>query len=94
MAIEGDSLPIGVIENSKSKMVHYYLNAGEIVVLASDGVFDAFGSSDNFAGYINNLPAENVQELANSVLKKVLKLYHGEVRDDMTVVAVKIILNN
>ena len=94
MAIEGDSLPIGVIENSKSKMVHYYLNAGEIVVLASDGVFDAFGSSDNFAGYINNLPAENVQELANSVLKKALKLYHGEVRDDMTVVAVKIILNN
>lgn len=93
-SIEGDSLPIGVVENSKSKIVHYYLNAGDTVVLASDGVFDAFINSDNFSGYINNLPVDNMQMFANSIIKKALKLYHGEVRDDMTVVAVKIILNN
>ena len=93
-SIEGDSLPIGIVENSKSKVISYYLNAGDMVVLASDGVFDAFLNSDNFAGYINNLPADNIQLFANSILKKAIKLYHGEIRDDMTVVAVKINLNN
>lgn len=93
VAVEGDNLPIGILADSKGKIVQYYLNSGDVVVIASDGVFDAFGTTNNFAGYINNLPALNMQEFSNRILTRALELYHGETRDDMTVLAVKILLN-
>lgn len=91
--VEGKDLPIGVLENSKSNIVNYYINSGEIIVLASDGVFDAFGCSDNFAGFINNLPAINMQEFAKNILNEAIRLNKGKIKDDMTVLAVKLLLN-
>ena len=86
-------MPVGVLETSKSKIVNYYLNSGDVVVLASDGVFDAFKTSDNFAGFINNIPAINMQEFSKNILNQAIKLNRGQVYDDMTVMAIKVILN-
>lgn len=91
--IEGSDLPIGMSENSTSYIKRYYLNSGDIIVIASDGVFDAFGDSENFGGAINNLPAVNMKEFANAILSEAIKLNRGKILDDMTVLAVKMILN-
>lgn len=93
LVVEGDSLPIGMMENSKSTIENRYVNSGDVIVLASDGVFDAFNSSENFAGFINNIPAVNVQEFANNILNKAIMLNKGHILDDMTVLAIKVILN-
>lgn len=91
--IEGDSLPIGLMEQSSSTVKSYYLDSGDIVVLASDGVFDAFKSSEQFSGYINNLNIINMEDFSKEILNQAIKLNHGTILDDMTVVAVRIILN-
>lgn len=91
--IEGADLPIGVSETADSHIKRYYLNSGDIVIIASDGVFDAFGDSHNFGGVVNNLPAVNMKEFANSILSEAIKLNRGKILDDMTVLVVKMILN-
>lgn len=91
--IEGSDLPIGMSENSTSHIKKYYLNSGDIVIIASDGVFDTFGDSENFGGVINNLPAVNMKEFAKAILSEAIKLNRGKILDDMTVLAVKMILN-
>lgn len=94
MVVESDSLPIGVVDDSKSNLKRGYLSAGDIVVLASDGVFDAFGSINNFAGYINNLFEQNMDNFAQNILDQAIRLYGGKAKDDMTVVCFKLLLNN
>lgn len=91
--IESDSLPVGVVENSKSKNSKVYLDSGDIVVLSSDGVFDAFVNTNEFAGFINNYSTNNMNEMAEAILNKAIKLYGGKVKDDMTVVCFRVILN-
>lgn len=91
--VEGCELPIGVMEQSKTRVITHYLNVGDVIVLASDGVFDAFKFSDNFAGFINNLQALNMQEFSKNILNEAIRLNRGVILDDMTVLAVKLILN-
>lgn len=93
ITIEGDALPIGMLETSETKIESHYLDAGDVIVLSSDGVFDAFGSSDSFAGFINNTPAVNMQEFANTIMTQALRLYMGKPKDDMTVLAIKLLVN-
>lgn len=91
--IEGQALPIGMLEHSQNAVERRFVSGGDVIVLASDGVFDAFNSSEKFAGFINNIPAVNVQELANNILSKAINLNKGQIFDDMTVFAIKVILN-
>lgn len=91
--IESDSLPVGMVEGSKTKGVKEYLSSGDVVVLASDGVYDAFNDINSFAGFINNYNSVNMQQLADAILNKAIGLYGGKVQDDMTVVCFRVILN-
>ena len=93
IVVEGDNLPIGIMEQSTTNIKSYYLNSGDVVVLASDGVFDAFINSEDFAGFINNLPVINIDEFAHSILNYAIKLNRGVVKDDMTVLVMRILLN-
>ena len=88
--IEGSSLPVGILSEVKPSVCTETILPGDIVLFASDGVTDAFGSSTDFSDYLAAEPSLNPQKLADAVLGKALKFYGGKAQDDMTVVACKI----
>ncbi|MBO7508319.1 MAG: SpoIIE family protein phosphatase, partial [Clostridia bacterium] len=49
----GEALPIGIVETTADTSMKI-LRQGDVVVLASDGVVDAFSSDDEYLNYVNN----------------------------------------
>ncbi len=88
--IEGNSLPLGIIDELKPSVASAQLNDGDVIVLVTDGVSDAFGSSGEVIDYLRTVPAKNPQTLADGLLAHAVTLNDGEHKDDMTVLAVRI----
>ncbi|MBQ7642914.1 MAG: SpoIIE family protein phosphatase, partial [Clostridia bacterium] len=65
-------------------------NDGDMLLLMTDGISDAFGSSGDIIDYIRLAPALNPQSLADDVLNRAIELSNGEKKDDMTVLCVRI----
>ncbi len=88
--IEGNSLPLGIIDELKPSVANANLNDGDVIVLVTDGISDAFGSSGEVIEYLRSVPAKNPQTLADSLLSHAVYLSGGERKDDMTVLAVRV----
>ena len=85
-----NALPIGACEFINCKIESEKLIGGDMVVLSSDGVFDAFGDENAFAGYINNINVSNVEIFAKNIIDEAIRRSGGKVLDDLTVVAFKV----
>ena len=86
--ISCSSLPLGVMEKIYPTVEKKVLQVGDIVVIASDGIVDAFSSPENFADFVNNEMFINVQMLADSILEEAeSRTAHP---DDMTVIVFKL----
>ena len=85
--ISGSGLPMGVSKMATSSYDSEFLSVGDIVVMTSDGVFDSFETTENFAGFVNNLRIYNMDFLAKSLLEESVRLSGGKIKDDLTVVA-------
>lgn len=84
LRVEGESLPIGVLEEMKPTIVSYQLKGGETVVIATDGAADSY-PPDGLADVINNgskLPDELCRTVVNGAIKNT-----GVPCDDITVAA-------
>ncbi len=88
--VEGNSLPLGIIDELKPSVCTSSLCDGDIVLLLSDGVSDAFGSSGEIIDFLRAQVAKNPQTLADNTLKKALELNEGIRKDDMTALAIRI----
>ena len=88
--IEGNSLPLGIIDELKPSVCTTELNDGDIILLLTDGISDAFGSSGDIIDYLRSVSAKNPQSLADNILEKALSLTNGQKNDDMTALAVRI----
>ena len=88
--IEGNSLPLGILDELSPTGVSVSLEEGSTVMLISDGVADAFGSSTDFISYLKGLRTKNPQTLADEVCSRALTLLDGKAKDDMTVICVRI----
>ena len=91
--IEGSSLPIGLWAESNGETQKRYLSSGDVVVFASDGVYDCFDDKEIFANEIGNITSDNMNIFASEVLTRALQRKHGNVVDDMTVIAIRIAIN-
>ena len=91
--IEGSSLPIGILNEIKLTTAHAGANSGDIRVMNSDGVTDAFGSSTDFVEFLKSAPTRNPQALADTVLKEALSRTGGVANDDMTCLCVRLFEN-
>ncbi len=85
--ISGSGLPMGVSKMATAFYESEFLSVGDIVIMTSDGVFDGFDSPENFAGFVNNLRLLNMDMLAKCLLEESIKLNGGKIKDDLTVVA-------
>ncbi len=88
--VEANSLPLGILSDLKPSVCRADINDGDMILLMTDGVSDAFGSSGDIIDFIRLAPALNPQTLADDVLNKAIELSGGEKKDDMTVLCVRI----
>ena len=88
--VEGNSLPLGIIDELKPSVCTSTLSDGDIVLLLSDGISDAFGSSGEIIDFLRLQIAKNPQTLADNTLNKAVELNGGIKKDDMTALAIRI----
>jgi stage II sporulation protein E len=93
-SIEGSSLPLGVVEEIKTKVQKSAIEEGDIIILCSDGVADAFNGEENLKDLINNLQLTAPKELANEISKEAVKVSKGDLKDDMTIIVARIVRLN
>ena len=62
----------------------------DMIVLTTDGISDAFGSSQEVIDFLRKVPAKNPQNLADELLNKAITMADGKKRDDMSVLAVRV----
>ena len=86
--ITSSGLPVGVLENIRPHVTKLCISPMDMVVLVSDGVSDALGSS--LENIIRSLDTINPQKLAEEILQFALDRTGGIAEDDMTVVCVRV----
>ena len=88
--VEGNNLPLGIIEDLSPSVCSATLNDGDVILMLSDGISDSFGSAADLVDFLRTVPAYNPQSLAENVLNKAVENYGGEKKDDMTALAVRV----
>ena len=91
--LEGDSLPLGILEAVRPTAATYYLKSDDVLLFVSDGITSAFSSSGELLDELKKIPCFNPQEIADKLLAEVLRRENGKAQDDMTVVAVRLYKN-
>jgi len=91
--IISEALPVGVDMEAESDVTVTILQEGDMVVMVSDGVMDAFyngrmssvAEGDSLERLIENLPCQNPNDMANQILMNALARSDKDVTDDMSV---------
>lgn len=91
--VDGNTLPLGIIKEIEPTVVSAKLNDGDTIVFMTDGVSDAFGSTAEILDFIKGLPAKNPTSVAEKLLAKAKELSNNVCKDDMTVLAVRVVKN-
>jgi stage II sporulation protein E len=92
--IEGNTLPLGILEDLSPSVAKTEVYDGDMILLLTDGISDAFKSSSAIIDFLRSVPAKNPQTLTNQILSKAVALNDGKHLDDMTALAVRIFKNN
>ncbi len=88
--LESASLPLGILDSLRPDTASYVLAENDVLLFVSDGVTDAFGSNTDLYEILRSLPANNPQQLADSLVKSALRASGGKAKDDITAVAVRL----
>lgn len=92
--IENNALPLGIMDEISPTYYSVKLNDGDIFILLSDGITDAFFSSSDAIDFLQSEKCTNPQTLAEKILNFALTTDNGKAKDDMTAIAVKIYKRN
>ena len=88
--LENKSLPLGILEEVVPDMFSIELTEGDMLVIISDGISDAFFSSTDTVEFLEREVTRNPQTLADKLLNYALTQSNGIASDDMTAIVVKI----
>ena len=61
----------------------------DIVIMATDGIVDAFAGYENWIEFVSALATNNPQTIAESILNEALSLNNMTAKDDMTVLVAR-----
>lgn len=93
-AIHAISLPAGILNNIDSVVFDADLQVGDIIVMCTDGIIEANREAAYkevaFQQFLQNIHTENVQKIADIILKEAVDFDFGVAKDDMTVIVAKI----
>ncbi len=88
--VEGNSLPLGILNELRPSVSTTTVRAGDVILLVTDGVSDAFKNSTALIDFLRTRPAKNPKTLAEDVIARAESLSGGKHNDDMTALAVRI----
>ena len=93
--ITSNSLPAGIMKESFVDTYDKDLEDGDIIVMCSDGILDSsteFANRDLWLKYLlEDVQTDSPERIADIILKEATDNYIGKPKDDMTVIAMKII---
>ena len=78
--LESNSLPLGVLEGVRPTALQRSLSDGNVLLLISDGITAAFGSSTDIADFLARARTDNPQTLADGLLAAALSKTGGIAR--------------
>jgi len=86
--LTSSSLPLGIFHKQDIEVIQRRIYDGDYIVMLSDGIMDCV-MQEKGERYLEDLIAqmscERPNEIANCIMKYVLSLSKGRIRDDMTV---------
>ena len=91
--VKSNSLPTGIIEESKIQTFDRDIETGEIMVLCSDGILDSnveYKNKELWIKYLlEDIETTNTQKIANLILEEAVDNNYGIAKDDMSVLVCK-----
>lgn len=90
--IKNASLPVGMLQTVDKAIFNAQLEAGDMVIMASDGLLDADNQTDLdwLIGLLEDNSIEDAQVMAEFLLGKAVALSGGRLKDDITVLVAKV----
>lgn len=89
--LNGDALPLGILETVESRSCVLHLRAGDELVLMTDGVEDAFASREALNDAIRDALSEpTAQRAAEQLLRMALQASEQGRKDDLTAAVLRI----
>ncbi|GIQ67293.1 stage II sporulation protein E [Xylanibacillus composti] len=94
IVISANNLPAGILQEIDFDLVSVQLQPGDTLIMMTDGIYDAPGPAANkelwLRRIIQEIEAEDPQEVADCLLETVVRYHEGDIYDDMTVVVARI----
>lgn len=92
--ISAGNLPLGILQEIEVDPIHMSLKPGDLLIMMSDGVYDAPGPAINRELWLRRLLSEmesrDPQEIADHLLDTIIRQSQGHIYDDMTVIVSRI----
>lgn len=92
--ISAGNPPLGILRDIDVEPVDCQLQAGDLLVMVTDGIYDAPRHAANkeacMKRLIGEIDTKDPQGFADCLLEKVIRHHGGEIADDMTVVVAKV----
>ena len=92
--IEGGALPIGALDTISPKTTKTTISTKDIVIMATDGITDAFETTESLLEFVSNLATNNPQTIADAILNEAVGLSEMSPKDDMTVLVARTFLKS
>ena len=89
--IKPASMPLGMLDEMKPKLLSFSITDGDYIVLLSDGVVDSFPSIDAIYQMMHTLPKLNPQLFAQNIIENALHNCGEVALDDMTALVIRIV---
>lgn len=88
----GNALPLGIVSKPEPSITDRIIKEGDLLLLMSDGVYDALVTSqeDGIASLLEGMEEKDVRLVAATMVRSAIHKNGGQVRDDMTVIAIRI----
>ena len=87
--IEGAALPLGIIEHVVPMEHHFTLGEGDVLLMMSDGVMDAFAAEEEILSVLRRGWDDSPQHIADALLQAAMIQKDGMPPDDMTVLCAR-----
>lgn len=92
--ISAGNLPLGILQDIDVDPIHMSLKPGDLLIMMSDGLYDAPGPAINrdlwLRRLISEMESSDPQEVADLLLDTVIRQSQGHIYDDMTVIVTRI----
>lgn len=89
--VEASSLPLGILEEAQPSQLQHQLHSGDILLLMSDGVSDAFRDEEDLRHAILESLYIQPQRMADALIRSALLAGGDTPRDDMTVLVLMLL---